>query len=223
MDLTLSLGVVVLAAGAGSRYSDDPGAKLLASFDGQPLLARVLDEVRDFAPAVTVVVLGHGATHIEGAIDWAGELRVRNDDPQRGLSSSLQVGFDAIRAIDRVRQPLDGAFIVLGDQPLLCASVMRDLARAATNARPADRSAVVPRYATGDTARNPVLLLRPAWPWIDELRDDHGLGSLVAARPDTTLEVDVDGAMPDVDTPADLERLASRSADPGTRSSRGSS
>lgn len=168
------------------------------------MLANVLSEVRRFAPAATVVVLGHGAARIEEAIDWAGELRIRNHDPERGLASSLQIGIDALRALP---DALDGAFIVLGDQPALRADVLEALARAAALARPADRPVVVPRYDAGEGARNPVLLLRPAWSWVDDLEGDHGLAPLIGQRPDAVLEVPVGGAMPDVDTSADLERL----------------
>ena len=202
-DRTLRPAAVVLAAGAGSRFSDEPGAKLLAEIDGRPMLARVLDEVRAFSPAATVVVLGHGAKAIESALEWGDEIRVRNHEPQRGLSSSLQVGIDALRALP---EPFDGAFIVLGDQPRLKAEVMQALAAAATRARPADRPAVVPGYAT-EGPRNPVLLLRPAWSWVDALVGDHGLGHLLAARPDQVLTVAVEGEMPDVDTTDELERM----------------
>jgi len=205
VDRHLRLAVVVLAAGAGSRYSDEPGAKLLASLDGQPLLARVLREVRQVAPAATVVVLGHGATLIEDAIDWADELRIRNHDPDRGLASSLQIGIDALRALP---EDFDGAFIVLGDQPTLRSDVLGALTEAASRARPADRPVVVPRYERGAGSRNPVLLLRPAWTWVDDLEGDHGLAPVIDQRPDSVLEVPVSGVMPDVDTLADLERLA---------------
>jgi molybdenum cofactor cytidylyltransferase len=199
----LELATVVLAAGASSRFSKEPGAKLLADLDGMPLLARVLAEVRDTTPATTVVVLGHGADRIEQALAWGAEIRVRNHQPERGLSSSLQVGIDALRALP---DPFDGAFIVLGDQPHLRAKTMRTLKAAAAAARPGDRAVVVPAYDSSG-ARNPVLLLRPAWSWVDGLEGDHGLGNLITERPDQVLEVPIAGEMPDVDTPDDLERL----------------
>lgn len=197
--------MVVLAAGAGSRYSDEPGAKLLARVEGEPMLARVLREVRRFGPATTVVVLGHGADKIERSISWADEIRIRNHAPERGLASSLQVGIDALRALP---DSFDGAFIVLGDQPRLRAEAMSMLQAAATAARAADRSVVVPRYGSLGP-RNPVLLLRPAWSWVDELTGDHGLGPLLDEWPDAVLEVAVSGEMPDVDTPDDLVRVRS--------------
>ena len=167
------------------------------------MLQRVLDEVHAYGPAMTLVVLGEGIAAIEEAVTWRDEIRVRNHQPERGLSSSLQVGIDALRALP---ESFDGAFIVLGDQPRLQAGTMRALEAAATQARPADRPAVVPRYA-GVGPRNPVLLLRAAWSWVDELEGDHGLGRLIEERPDQVLTVVVDGEMPDVDTPEDLERL----------------
>ena len=200
---TLRLAVLVVAAGAGSRFSEAPGAKLLAAIDGQPMLQRVLDEVRSLAPATTVVVLGHGADEIERTLAWGDEIRVRNHAPDLGLASSLQVGIDALRALPDAH---DGAFLVLGDQPRLRADVMRRLVVAATAARPDERPVVVPRYDTPGP-RNPVLLLRSAWSWVDELDGDHGLNRAIAARPDAVLEVTVGGEMPDVDTPDDLAKL----------------
>ena len=203
MERRLRLAAVVLAAGAGSRYGAEPGAKLLAPVDGQPMLARVLGTLRTFGPAATVVVLGNGADTIENQLEWADEIRVRNHAPERGLASSLKVGIDIMRALP---DTFDGAFIVLGDQPLLRIEVLQMLEVAAATQRPADRPVVSPRYASPGP-RNPVLLLRPAWSLVDELEGDQGLAPLMSSRPHMVLEVAVSGEMPDVDTPADLERL----------------
>jgi CTP:molybdopterin cytidylyltransferase MocA len=140
---------------------------------------------------------------------WSDEIRVRNHEPERGLASSLQVGIDALRALP---DAFDGAFIVLGDQPRLRAATMHALATAAARSRPADRPAIVPRYQSSG-ARNPVLLLRPAWAWVDRLEGDHGLATLIEGRPDQVLEVAVDGEMPDIDTPGDLRRIESEAGD----------
>ena len=190
----------MLAAGAGSRFGDEPGGKLLAEIDGRPMLARVLERVRAYGPAITIVVLGHGAGTIERALTWGDEIRVRNHAPDLGLASSLQVGIDALRALP---DATDGAFVVLGDQPWLRVEVMQALEAAATSARPADRPVVVPRYETAGP-RNPVLVLRPAWSWVDELQGDQGLAPAIAAHPDQVLEIPVSGTMPDVDEPRDL-------------------
>ncbi len=93
--------------------------------------------------------------------------------------------------------------VVLGDQPLLRPDVVRAVVDAS---RATGRAIVRPRYADDD-APNPVLVRRGAWALAAGLEGDRGLGPLLLARPDLVEEVPVAGANPDVDTPADLERL----------------
>ena len=200
--------MIVLAAGAGTRFSDVPGSKLVADLDGRPVLEHVLAAVRAFGPRLTIVVLGSGRDAVERSIEWAGETRVVNPDPRRGIGSSIRVGFDALAADESLAAEgaIDGTFIVLGDQPQLRPEVLEALA---DHAAAADEGPpiVVPRYADDPGPRNPVLLLRAAWPLLDDLVGDHGLGPLIAARPDLVEEVLVSGVMPDVDEPRDLAAL----------------
>ena len=158
-------GAVILAAGAGSRFG---GRKLLTPLDGRPLLDHVLDAVRSIGPAETVVVLGHEADDVVASISWSGERRVVNPEPDRGLSSSLQVGFAAL-GDGTGRDELDGVFVVLGDQPLVDPAVFRALAQAEVRAGTAF---VAPRYHAGGA--NPVLVLRPGRPWIAEATGRSG-------------------------------------------------
>jgi molybdenum cofactor cytidylyltransferase len=198
------VAALILAAGAGRRFSPRLGGKLLADLDGRPLLWHVMETVRAFGPAATVVVLGHGASEVERAIAWRAEIRVVNRAPERGLASSIQAG---VRALEVLPEPLDGAFIVLGDQPGLRREVMETLTLAAGGRTDARRLVIVPRYAADAGPRNPVLVLRSGWSLVDALAGDHGLAPLIEARPDLVLDVPVAGSMPDVDEPADLERL----------------
>jgi molybdenum cofactor cytidylyltransferase len=201
------LAAIILAAGAGRRFSGRPGAKLLADLDGRPLLAHVVETVRRYRPTATVLVLGHGAADIERAVGWQDELRVVNRAPDRGLASSIQVGIHALEAMPGA---FDGAFIVLGDQPRLRADVLDTLECAARDRTVRRRLLIVPRYTAEAGPRNPVLILRPAWSLADDLAGDHGLAPLIDGRPDLVLQVPVAGSMPDVDEPADLERLLPR-------------
>jgi molybdenum cofactor cytidylyltransferase len=206
----IAFAVVVLAAGAGARFSSQPGAKLLADLDGRPILEHVLETVRSVRPVTTVVVLGHGVTDIRSSVPWRDEIRVVNPTPERGLASSLQMG---VRALSELTAPIDGTFIVLGDQPRLRGSVMQALVDAAAADR-AQHPLVVPRYRDQPGPRNPVLLLRDAWGWVDELDGDRGLSSLVDTRHEQVLEVPVEGDMPDIDSPADLAHLRTRDPQP---------
>lgn len=191
---------LVLAAGAGSRFG---GVKVLAPLANRPLLQHVLDAVAALGLNDVVVVLGDAADEIEAQISWRAERRVRNPHPERGLSSSLQVGLAALGS------DAEGALVLLGDQPLVRPDVVARLLAA----RPeAGRPIVVPRYSGGGGA-NPALLLRAAWPLADGLTGDRGMGPIIAAHPDLVHEVPVVGENPDVDTREDLEALGSGGGD----------
>jgi CTP:molybdopterin cytidylyltransferase MocA len=203
-----SIAVIVLAAGAGTRFSGVPGSKLVAHLGGRPVLEHVLAAVRAFGPRLTIVVIGSGREAVERTIQWAGETRVVNPDPRRGIGSSIRVGFEALAADESLgaESAIGGTFIVLGDQPQLRPEVLEALAdhAAAADEGPA---IIVPRYADDPGPRNPVLLLRAAWPLLEDLVGDQGLGPLIADRPDFVEEVLVSGVMPDVDEPRDLVTL----------------
>jgi molybdenum cofactor cytidylyltransferase len=190
------VGAVVLAAGASTRFGSP---KSLARLDGRPILEHVLDAVHEAGIDDIVVVLGHAADEIEERVSWLDERIVRNPDP-RHLSSSLQVGLDAVAEMD---PPVDAVVIVLGDQPRTRPGVIRALIAAA---RTSDTPIVAPRYAEGGGA-NPLLLREEAFDLADEATGDRGLGPLLVERPDLVTWVDASGGNPDVDTPADLASL----------------
>ena len=184
---------VVLAAGAGSRFG---GGKLLASLEGRPVLQHVLDRLAEAGVGDVIVVLGDDAAAIETVIQWRRERRVQNPDPGRGLSSSLRI---AIEALDGA---VDGALILLGDQPLVPLAAIRAVLDAASDTA---RPIVVPVYPD-DRGRNPVFVGREAFGLVAEATGDRGLGPVIAAHPDLVREVPVDGVAgnPDIDTRADL-------------------
>ena len=192
----MRIAAVVLAAGASSRFGSP---KALAELEGKPILEHVLDAVREAGIDDIVVVLGHAGDEIQQGIEWLDERLVRNPDPGE-LSSSLQIGLDAVAEAD---QPVQAAVLVLGDQPRTRPGVIRALIAAS---RTSDLPIVVPRYAEGG-GQNPVLLRRDAFDLADEAIGDRGLGPILDVRPELVLEVPVAGSNPDIDTPADLAAL----------------
>ena len=68
---------VVLAAGAGSRFG---GGKLLARFDGKPVLQHVLDALAESGFDDPIVVLGPEVDLPE--IEWRHAERITNSDPR---------------------------------------------------------------------------------------------------------------------------------------------
>lgn len=187
---------IVLAAGAGRRFG---GGKLLASLDGRPILQHVLDALAAAGIEDPVVVVGADAADLDAAITWRGARRVRNPEPDRGLSSSLQLGWAAAMSVD----PLPASvLVVLGDQPRIDPSVIRDLV-----AQPADPSRPVVVAFHTDGARNPVRLEPEAGFLVRIATGDRGLGPLLDAHPELVRTVDVGGTNPDLDTREDLVAL----------------
>src|SRR5437660_170190 len=125
---------LVLAAGAGSRFG---GGKLLAPIGGRPILQHVLDALSTAGIDDVVVVLGADAAAIGSAIEWRAERRIVNPDPDRGLSSSVALGFETIG------QDVDAVLVALGDQPLVSVGVIRALVDAPASK---DRPIAVPAY-----------------------------------------------------------------------------
>ena len=197
------MAAVILAAGAGSRFG---GGKVRAALDGRPLVAHVLGAVRDAGIRRVVVVLGRDAGAVLGAVRAIepsaldGVLVTINPAPERGLATSLRLGFGPGAA-----PPVSaGVLFLLADQPRVRASVVRELCAARV---PAGTIAVAPSYS-GDAAPNPVLLLPGGWPLVAGAAGDRGLGPLLTADPARVVRVAVSGTNPDVDTPGDLAALA---------------
>jgi len=195
---------VVLAAGLGRRY---PG-KLATPLDGRPLVAHVLDvadaavRAGDLDRVLVVVGVGTAAARdaetVRAVVSSHAFDIVENDDPAAGLSRSVQVALTALGST-----PVDGALMMLGDQPRVSLDVVRDILAIWRANRP---SFVTPRYEVGGSG-NPVLLDRSAWPLAARLEGDIGMAAVTRMHPELVTYVDVHGANPDVDTPEDLAAL----------------
>ena len=185
---------VILAAGRGRRFG---GGKLLAPIGGRPMLQHVLDLAAAVSLSPVVVVLGHASSALERALEWHREIRILNPHPEEGISCSLRVGLSALAGSDTGR-----VLILLGDQPRLTREQVSTILAVA---RDPERPIVVPRF--GGRPGNPVLLERPSWPLAAALQGDRGMSQLFARRADLVRYIDLPGANPDIDTPADLAAI----------------
>lgn len=189
----------MLAAG-GSRRLARP--KQLLEWDGRPLLEHVVSAVASWPANEVVVVLGAYAEEILDRVDFGPSLVVINPDWEEGLAASLRVGLDLLSRDARH----EGVFVALGDQPQIPPEVPSALLAAANET---GRPAVVPvyRYQRG----NPVLVSRTLWARLMSLHGDAGASAVLQAHPAWVHEVRFDHPVPaDIDTPADLHKLARR-------------
>ncbi len=187
---------LVLAAGRSTRFGAN---KLLADVDGRPMLQHVLDLAAAAGLAPVVVVIGPDNAALDAALTWRGEKKVVNPDPERGLSSSVQLGIAELMGTTAAR-----VVVLLGDQPFLTTD---QADRILTSPTDPTRPITVPRY--DGRPGNPVLLERSAWPLSESLTGDRGMIQVINAHPELVRYVDVPGTNPDIDTAADLAALTS--------------
>lgn len=184
-----SVGAVILAAGASRRFGSP---KQLVVVDGRTLLEHAIDAAAsaEARPVVAVVPVWLSRPARLDAV-W---LRwIRNPFPERGVSLSLRLGFDAIG------EDVSAALILLGDQPRLASGTIAAVL-AARGQRP-----LVAAEADGVLAP-PILVERSHFRLVDALTGDIGLREVLRANPDLVRSVAVAAHPPDVDTPGDLAR-----------------
>ena len=194
---------LLLAAGAGTRFGSH---KLLAIWRGRPLIGHVIAVItalRDRgAIAGATAVVRKGDEAVAALVRQSGLRVIANPEPEEGLSHSLRLGLGALAALSP--QP-EAALIFLADQPATPLEAAEEVVRAWELG---GNAVVRPRYSSApDEPGHPVLLDRDAWGLAERLTGDQGLGRELARAPHLVLHVDVEGANPDVDTPADLSRL----------------
>ncbi|MGE0027803.1 MAG: NTP transferase domain-containing protein [Thermoleophilia bacterium] len=200
----MSVVALVLAAGAGTRMGRP---KQLLPVGGRPMLQHVVDAAAAGGLGEVVVVLGHDAGAVAGAVALPpGARTVVNDRHEEGQATSLAAGLAAMPA------DAAAALVLLGDQP----EVRPEAIRAVVAARRPDGPPML-RAAYRGRPGHPVLLERALWRQAMDLRGEGGGRVLAARDPGALGLVEVGGDPPeDVDTPGDHGRLVSRwEGDPG--------
>ena len=195
------LASIILAAGDSTRMGR-PKA-LLPDPDGRPFVARL---VRTFAAAGLhdiVVVTGslHGAIAEAIAADQppVAPNLVNNPQPALGQVSSLWIGLDSA-----ARLGVEGVLMTLVDIPLVRASTIQKVIDEWTRSR-----APIVRPAVGDRHGHPVLFDRLLFDALRHAPITEGARVVVHANADRIVNVQVDdeGCLLDVDTPADYHAL----------------
>ncbi|MBX3577107.1 MAG: molybdopterin-binding/glycosyltransferase family 2 protein [Rhizobiaceae bacterium] len=187
---------IVLAAGRSSRMGG--GNKLLALFDGQPLVRRVAERARASRAARVVAVAGHQEARVREALAGLDVAVVANPDFTAGLAGSLKAGIAALSP------SASGALIVLGDMPDVTTADLDRLIAAFARAG----GASVVRAVHDGKRGNPVILPRAVFPLVATLEGDTGARHIVESGEQPVVDVEIGaGAFVDVDTPEAL-RLA---------------
>lgn len=178
---------LVLAAGAGTRFGDQP--KQLAELDGRPLLEWAVRAQCDAAVVErVVVVLGSSAARIRAAVEFGRAEVVVCRDWDAGQSASLRCGLAHVADAEKV-------VVTLGDAPLMTSAVIERFAGEA----PGTRAVYDGRPG------HPVVLGAEQIAGLRRLDGDIGARKLLDGGP--VIEIGHICSGRDVDTPEDLEEI----------------
>ncbi|TCU24134.1 molybdenum cofactor cytidylyltransferase [Rhizobium laguerreae] len=170
--------------------------KLLAEFDGVPLVRRSALTALAADAASVIVVTGHRRSEIEAALDGLDLTFIDHPDHTSGMASSLIAGFSS-----RDADSADGILIMLADMPAISTAHLDALISAFRNA---GGEAVVRAVSRGKPG-NPVILPRSLNQAVLRLEGDVGARDIIATSGLPVLDVDIgDAALLDVDTPDEV-------------------
>lgn len=184
------LGAVILAAGAGTRLGGV--AKALLPSDGSTFLARIVATARSVGTEQLVVVVAPPFGDAIG--EHARELGctvVLNEHPERGMSSSVALGFAALDCATAWLWPVDHPDVDVSTLRTLIASL-------------GSHAAVRP--VCDGRGGHPPLIRRSVFPQLAACSGIEGGARTVLAMVSVQdIAVEDRGVVRDIDTPADLE------------------
>jgi molybdenum cofactor cytidylyltransferase len=188
-----AFGLVVLAAGRASRMGEGGRHKLLAEFEGEPLVRRSVRQAVEAKCGPVTVITGHRSAEVAEALSGLGAQVEENTDFAGGMASSLKVGLAAIEA-----QGLPGMMVLLADMPNVSSA---DIAALAKAYRKAGGKAIVRAVSDGQRG-NPVVLPAATFEALKALEGDIGARPVIESAGLAVIDVEIGSAARlDVDTP----------------------
>lgn len=191
--------VIVLAAGAGSRF-EGAGHKLTQALGSTTVLGATLQQVLASRLRLVVVTTSALRDLVKGWVATQDVVVVPGSS--NGAGEHLGMGY-SIAAGVRARGDASGWLVMPGDMPLVRPSTMRAVA-AALGAHPV-------AYAQFQGRRgHPVGFAAELYSELAVLDGDQGARRILARYPAAAVEVDDPGVLVDIDTRADLLSVQTR-------------
>lgn len=194
----LALDILILAAGSASRFG---GCKLLADWQGQPLIAASINAANALKPEKMIVVTGAFYSQLKESPLIAAQLNIDSveliefSDWPLGMGHSLAFGVSQIPSDNPV-------LILLGDQPLISDHDLQNLYNAWC-AQPTQIACASFANTLGVPAIFPARFKNE----LLACTGDRGAKILLTRYADKLIRVPMPSAEFDIDTPTDLDKL----------------
>ncbi|PYB75196.1 NTP transferase domain-containing protein [Rhizobium wuzhouense] len=187
------LGIVVLAAGRASRMGEGGPHKLLAEFEGEALVRRVVRQAVEADCGPVFVVTGHRSADITKALSGLDVEPIENPAYATGMASSLRAGLTAAEAVG-----LPAIMVLLADMPGVTTG---DIQLMAKILRRMETPAIIRAVADGQRG-NPVILPAHTFEALKALEGDIGARAVIESSGLPVIDVEIGAAARlDVDTP----------------------
>lgn len=183
-------GVVVLASGEGRRFG---GNKLLAPFNGRPLIAHTLAALpRELFARRLVVTRSAEVAAIAESMGFETLLHSLPD-----VSDTIRLGVSTM-------SETDGCLFCVGDQPYISADTVGRIISAF-----ADEPTRIYRAAFGNRLGNPVLFPKELYGELASLAEGQSGGAVIARHKELVRAIEAATAdeLADIDTREDYQRL----------------
>ncbi len=189
-----TVGIAILAAGSARRMGGPN--KLLALFDGMPLVARLTERALASHAGRTIVVTGHMADEVRAALRERKVGIVHNPSHRTGIGTSIAQALDAL---DRE----DGVLVLLADMPGVQTVHLDKMIEAFVETG----GGAVVRATNAGVPGNPVILPRALFAVARQLNGDTGARRLIEDSGLPLIDIEIgEAASLDVDTPELLAR-----------------
>jgi molybdenum cofactor cytidylyltransferase len=193
----MSIAVILLAAGRSSRM-EEGRHKLLLPLGNQPVVVHVVETILASQASSLVIVLGYQTAQLQSILSpyvtQPQVTLVENPDYAQGMSTSLHKG---IATLITLPQQLEGAIIMLGDQPLMTSSIINTVIETyhTTHKR------IITPYYNGKRG-NPTFFAASLFPELLDMTGDEGGRKVIERHPNDVAKVALDDSTVnyDVDT-----------------------
>ena len=193
--MSTTTAVILLAAGRSSRMGQGQH-KLLLPLGDRPVLTHVVETVLASQARPLVVILGYQAEQVRTILTpYKSKLTtIDNPDYQQGMSTSLRKGIETLMSS---YPTVNGALIVLGDQPLMTPHILDSMIE---TKQTTGKRIIVARYS--GKRGNPTLFDASLFPELMEITGDEGGRKVLERYRQEIAILDIDEDMPnyDVDT-----------------------
>lgn len=198
----------ILPAAGASRRMGRP--KLLLPFGGTSLVGAVVDALRRAGVGSIVLVTSPDGSDLQVWAREAGLIAALNPNPERGMLSSIREGITAAGGSAELARRGEVLLVCPADLPALRSETVTEVLR-----RQAEMGAPLAVPTFRGKRGHPLVIAPGLIPEIDTLDPDVGLRQLLDRHFAEVLEVEVEdaGAVEDVDTPADYDRIAPQGND----------